>query len=108
MDAVLYGAAVAAFVVAAVSYFHGFFRIAFLLGCGCWTLLGMVVLGAFPAALAWPLLLLFAIGPALFVVVHAVDARRGCFRLPTIYSIPIAFLLAAALLVAAGLGVLLA
>lgn len=108
MDAVLYGAAVASFLVAAVFYFRGWFRIAFALGFVFWALVGHLLTRTMPPAAAWSLFVLFGIGPATFLVVHAIDARKGYFRLPTVYSIPFAFIFGLLLLLCAGIGVLFA
>ena len=102
------GAAVASFLVAAVFYFRGWFRIAFLAGCAYWVLVGHVLTRTMSPGWAWSLFVLFALGPAAFLLVHAVDARRGYFRLPTVYSIPLAFVFGLVLLLCAGIGVLFA
>jgi len=107
MEAALYGGAVAVFVAAALFYFHGWFRIASLFGIAFWLLAGRVLTLTLAPGWAWGLLVPLAIAPAGFLFVHALDARGGFFRLPTIYSIPIAFLTGAVLLLCAGLGVLL-
>ena len=108
MDAVFYGAAVATFVVAAVSYFRGHFHAAFLIGFLYWGLAGRVVVGTMSPGWAWSVLVPLAVLPGGFLVVHAIDARVGYFRLPTVYSIPLAFVLGLMLLFCAGLGVVLA
>ena len=52
-------------------------------------------------------LALLCVFPALFLLVHVIDLKKGIFYLPTVYSIPIAFLAGAALLVVAAGGLLL-
>ena len=49
---------------------------------------------------------LFAVAPALFVLVHAIDCERGHYNLPTFYSIPLAFLAGLALLFSVAMGVI--
>ena len=66
-----------------------------------------VSLSTMNAGWAWSLLVPLGIFPALFLTVHAIDARKGYFRLPTVYSIPIAFMLGVVLLFCAGVGVVL-
>ena len=91
MTAALFAGACAAYAAAAFLYYGGRFVLALGAGAVFWGLTGAVVLdamGPFGAAAAW---ILLAAGPALYLVVHAVDAKRGIFLLPTVYSIPLAF-----------------
>ncbi len=65
-----------------------------------------VVLAAMGPVAAGAALALLAAIPAAYLVVHAVDARRGIFLLPTVYSIPIAFVCALGLWLLTGLALL--
>jgi hypothetical protein len=91
---------VAAAVVYAASawiYFRGRFGWAALGGAvfaGLMAPTAVANLGGLGGAAAFAVL---AVAPAVYLVVHAVDARRGLFLLPTIYSIPIAFVCGLAL-----------
>ena len=58
----------------------------------------------FPFLLNWLVLVPLCFLPALFLFVHTVDARTGTFIFPTMYSIPVAYLTGALLLIAAGAG----
>jgi hypothetical protein len=95
-------AAVAALLLAAVFYFHARFQAAAATGlvyAGLMAHLLREEFGHTPGMLAAVFLLLV---PALCVVVHAIDARRGLFLLPTVYGIGIAFIGALAALLAVG------
>ncbi|MCK6460834.1 MAG: hypothetical protein L6Q95_13195 [Planctomycetes bacterium] len=83
--------AAAAYAASAWIYFRGRFGLAALGGAVYWALMAfaaMRYLGAPGGAVAFALL---AVAPGVYLAVHAVDARKGLFLLPTIYSIPIAF-----------------
>lgn len=103
----VYAAAGALYLACAVLYYRGHFAYAALAGALFLGALTPVVLGAMgPVAGAVALAVLAAL-PAGYLVTHAVDARRGIFLLPTVYSIPIAFVAALALWVLTGLALLL-
>ncbi|MHC4971312.1 MAG: hypothetical protein ACYTG3_03180 [Planctomycetota bacterium] len=86
-----YAAAAALYLVCAVLYFRGHFAWAALAGALFLGALTPVVLAAMGPAAAAAALALLAGVPAAYLVLHAVDARQGLFLLPTVYSIPIAF-----------------
>lgn len=104
----LYLAALAAFLLGAVVYYVGWFVFAGLVALVFAVLMGAAVAGAMGPVAAGVLIALFLAGPAVFLGVHAVDARKGIFLLPTIYSIPLAFVCGALMLVVTGLALLLA
>ncbi|MDH3590764.1 MAG: hypothetical protein OER88_02730 [Planctomycetota bacterium] len=95
----LLAAGIVLFLLAGVVYFRGAFRAAALIGGAFWAVMGAVTWrhASTGAAVATTILLIAA--PAVFLAVHAYDARRGVFLMPTIYAIPLAFL-SGALLVA--------
>jgi len=105
MTAVHAGAG-ALYVFSAVLYYRGHFGYAALVAALFFGALTPVVLGAMGPVAAGAALTLLAAIPAAYVVVHAVDARRGIFLLPTVYSIPIAFVCALGLWVLTGLALL--
>jgi len=107
MDAALYGGALAAFVVAAIVHFQSRFRIAALLGMIFWPLCGVLLYRTMSLPAAVTIFVIFAVAPALFVLVHAIDCERGNYNLPTFYSIPLAFLAGLALLFSIAVGVIL-
>jgi len=83
--------AAVAYLVAAVAYFRGLFRLSGAIGVLFWALAAVVVAGEttlFPALL---ILLVFGLFPAAFLLTHVIDLRKGLFIFPTIYSIPVAF-----------------
>jgi hypothetical protein len=90
MSALLLGAA-AAYLAAGLAYFRGRFAPAAALGALYVALMAPATTGALGAAFGLVLFLLLALAPAGYLVVHYVDARKGLFLLPTIYSIPLAF-----------------
>ncbi len=104
MSPVLYGLAVVLFLVSSFGYFHGRFGLAYLTGVAYWACAGAVVLREMGALAAWLVLIPLCFLPALFLFVHTVDARTGTFIFPTMYSIPVAYLTGALLLIAAGAG----
>ena len=106
MTEALYAGAAAVFLAACVVYFRGHFRGAGLLGLIYAGLVGTVVARSMGPVGATAALVLLCLAPAIFLGIHIVDARRGIFLLPTIYSIPIAFLCGALLWIIAGLGIL--
>lgn len=84
-------AAAVAYAASAFIYFRGRFGLAALGGVAFAALMAPAAvgnLGGLGGAAAFALL---AVAPGAYLVIHAVDARRGLFLLPTIYSIPIAF-----------------
>lgn len=100
---ILIGAAVA-YALSAWVYFRGRFGLAALGGAVYWALMALAAvssLGAPGGAVAFGLL---GAAPAVYLAVHAVDARKGLFLLPTIYSIPIAFVCGLLLWVVVALG----
>jgi hypothetical protein len=91
MTGLLLLGAAAAYALSAWIYFHGRFGLAALCGAVYAALMAPAAvqyLGAPGGAVAFALL---AVAPGVYLVVHAVDARKGLFLLPTIYSIPLAF-----------------
>jgi hypothetical protein len=102
-----YAAAAALYLLCAVLYFRGHFAWAALLGALFLGALTPVVLAAMGPVAAGAALALLAGVPAAYLVLHAFDARYGVFLLPTVYSIPIAFVSSFALLVLTGLALLL-
>ena len=99
-------AALATFLLAALLYFRGWFRPAGLVGLAFGVAVSMLVLQGFGPIGGGVLVVLFVLAPAAFLVVHAYDARRGVFLLPTIYSIPLAFACGALLLLLGALALL--
>ena len=84
-------AAILAMVAGSVAYHYGYFRLASLLGLGIAAALMVVLpreLGHTPGWIVFAILVLF---PTLCVAVHAFDAKRGYFLIPTVYAIQIAF-----------------
>jgi hypothetical protein len=108
MIALEYAAIVVVFIAAAVLYFRGFFWVAAALGIVCWTLTAHLLFCS--VGPVWMSIIFVPLGlaPALFLGVHAIDVRTGFCTAPTVYSIPIAFVLGVALILATGLGVLIA
>ena len=104
MSLALYGLAVVLFLVSSFGYFHGRFGLAYLTGVAFWACSGAVVLREMGGALAWITLIPLLFLPALFLFVHTVDARTGTFIFPTMYSIPVAYLTGAILVVVAAAG----
>jgi hypothetical protein len=105
MTAVHAGAG-ALYVLCAVLYYRGHFGYAALVAALFLGALTPVVLGAMAPVAAGAALVLLAAIPAGYLVLHAVDARRGVFLLPTVYSIPIAFVSALGLWVLTGVALL--
>jgi hypothetical protein len=101
-----YAAAGALYLACAVLYYRGYFAWAALAGALFLGALAPVVLAVMGPVAAGAALALLAGLPAAYLVVHAVDARYGLFLLPTVYSIPIAFVSALALWALAGLALL--
>jgi hypothetical protein len=104
MSAALFGAAAVIFAGAALAYYHGHFVFAGLVGLVYAGVIGTVVVRSMGTAVAVVVLALLAVAPGLFVLVHAYDAKRGHILLPTVYSIPIAFVAGALLWLVAGVG----
>jgi len=92
-------AAFAVFLTASVLYYRARFLYASVAGLVLAVLLGVLLAQTFGAVAAIVIGALLLVSPAAFVAVHAVDARRGIFLLPTVYSIPLAFACAALCLV---------
>jgi len=107
MSALFLLGAAAAYALAALAYFRGRFGPAALLGAAFVALVAPVAVDGLGPVAGAAALALLALAPGVYLVVHCVDARRGLFLLPTIYSIPIAFVCTLALLLVAGLGLLL-
>lgn len=96
-----------AYALSAWIYFRGRFGLAALGGlvfAGLMAPAAVGFLGGPGGAVAF---LLLAVAPGAYLVVHAVDARKGLFLLPTIYSIPIAFVCGLALWVVVAAGAVL-
>ena len=85
-------AAFATFLLACVLYFRTRFLYASLTGIALAGLLGVLLFDTFATVTAVLLTVLLLLIPAGFVIVHAIDARKGIFLLPTIYGIAVAFL----------------
>ena len=92
-------AAFAVFLAASVLYYHARFLFAGVAGLALTVLLSILLAQMFSVVTAVVLGALLLLGPAVFVAVHAVDARRGIFLLPTVYSIPLAYACAALCLI---------
>jgi len=88
----LFLAATAALFLACALYFRGRFLLAAVLGIAYAALAFETARPRLPSTLFWTSFLLFCVAPGSFLGLHVVDIRRGIFLLPTIYSIPIAFL----------------
>ena len=101
-----YAAAAALYLTCAVLYFRGHFAWAALAGALFLGALAPVVLAAMGPVAGGVALLALAALPAAYLVVHAVDARCGIFLLPTVYSIPIAFVTSLLLWALTGLALL--
>lgn len=101
-----YAAAAVLYLVCAVLYFRGHFAWAALAGALFLGALAPVVLAAMGPLSGGAALFGLAAIPAAYVVVHAVDARYGIFLLPTVYSIPIAFVASLLLWALTGLALL--
>lgn len=102
----LLGAAVA-YALSAWIYFRGRFGVAVLLGAlfaGLIAPAAVGFLGGVGGAIAFALLV---VAPAVYLAVHVVDVRKGLFLLPTIYSIPIAFVCGLVLLLVVAVGAVL-
>jgi len=97
MTLLLHGLSGIAFLACGRVYFHGRFRGAALLALGYAGLASAVAVRTLPPVAAAATLLLLLALPLGFVALHAVDARHGIFLLPTIYSIPLAFVAGALL-----------
>jgi hypothetical protein len=107
MNGLLLLGAVAAYVASAWVYFRGRFALAATGGAAFAGLIAPAAvgfLGGPGGAVAFALL---AVAPAIYLGVHAVDARKGLFLLPTIYSIPIAFVCGLVLLLVVAVGAIL-
>lgn len=99
----LLGAA-AAYALSAWIYFRGRFGLAALLGAlfaGLIAPAAVGFLGGVGGAVAFALL---AVAPGAYLAVHVVDVKKGLFLLPTIYSIPIAFVCGLVLLLVVAVG----
>ncbi len=92
-------AAFAVFIAASVFYYHARFLFASVFGLALAMLLGILLAQTVSVVTAVVLGTLLLLGPTVFVAVHAVDAHRGIFLLPTVYSIPLAFACAALCLI---------
>jgi len=108
MTPVVYGGATALLAACALAYFRGHFGAAGLLGLGSEGALGFVLARTMSPASAAVTLALLCVVPLALLGLHVIDARRGLFLLPTIYSIPLAFFAAALLWIVAGGALLLA
>jgi hypothetical protein len=99
----LYAAATVGYGLCALLYFHGHFRSAGVVG-GVFAVLMAWLVPLVMGPIAATLVLVFLLGiPAAVLLAHVYDAGRGIFLLPTIYSIPLAFLAGALLWIVTGL-----
>jgi len=92
MASLLWLAAGVALFAAGLAYFRGGFHLAAALGVAYWSLAGAVLWRTLPPPASVPLLVALVAVPAVLLALHAIDARRGLFLVPTIYAIPLAFL----------------
>ncbi|MHC4957979.1 MAG: hypothetical protein ACYTGN_06345 [Planctomycetota bacterium] len=99
----LYAAAAAAFVASALLYYRAAFAAAALCGLAYLVLVGVVVFNAMGPVGATVTTVLLLVAPNVFLLVHAVDAKKGIFLLPTIYAIPLTFFAGALTLAITGL-----
>jgi len=99
--------AAAAYALSAWIYFRGRFGLAALGGVAFAALMAPLALRYLGGPGGAVVFALFAVAPAVYLAVHAADARRGLFLLPTIYSIPIAFVCGLLLWVVVALGAIL-
>ncbi len=97
MTLLLHGLSTVLFLACGRVYFHGRFRGAAALAAAHAAVASAVAIRTLPPVAAAATLLLLLALPLGFVALHAVDARQGLFLLPTIYSIPIAFVAGALL-----------
>ena len=102
----LYGAAALLFVLAALAYFHARFALAGLAAAAYWGSIGFVAARSMSLLGASVALGLLAALPAALLLAHVVDLRRGIFLVPTVYSIPLAFLSGALLWLVVGVALL--
>ena len=100
-------AAALAYAASAGIYFRGRFGLAALGGAIFAGLMAPAAVGSLGGPGGVVAFALLVAAPGVYLVVHAVDARRGLFLLPTIYSIPIAFVCGLALWVVVALGAVL-
>jgi len=107
MTLLLYGAATCVMITCGILYYNGCLLASAMGGIAYAGLAGAVLVRSTATWVAVTLIALFAAAPTIYLVVHAIDARRGIFLLPTIYSIPIAFVCSLILWGCAGLGMLL-
>ncbi|MHC4547332.1 MAG: hypothetical protein ACYTEZ_01030 [Planctomycetota bacterium] len=107
MNPALFGGAAALYLACGVLYYRGHFGLATLAGLLFFAALAPVVLAALGPVAGGGALALLAAAPLAYLAVHALDARRGLFLLPTIYSIPIAFVCGVTLWILTGLALLL-
>lgn len=107
MTGLLVLGAAAAYVASAVTYFRGWFVIAVLFGLCFAGLVAPAAVGSLGGLGGTVAFALLVVAPGIYLVVHAVDARRGLFLLPTIYSIPLAFVCGLVLWGVVALGVIL-
>ena len=85
-------AAFATFLLACMLYSRARFLYAGLTGFVLAGLLGVLLFDSFDTVTAVLLAVVLLLIPAGFVIVHAVDVRKGIFLLPTIYGIAVGFL----------------
>ncbi len=84
-------AAAVAYAGSAWIYFRGRFGWAALLGAVFAGLMAPAAVGSLGGPGGAVALALLAVAPGVYLAVHVADAKKGLFLLPTIYSIPIAF-----------------
>ena len=99
--------AAVAYAASAFIYFRGRFGLAALGGAVFAGLMAPAAIGNLGGLGGTVAFALLAVAPGVYLVVHAVDAKKGLFLLPTIYSIPLAFVCGLVLWVVVALGAIL-
>ena len=106
MTAALYLGATLLFGLASFVYYRGLFLVASVVGAAFGYILVSI---SFPAMhpVVWSLMVTSLVAfPALLLILHTVDLRAGLCLLPTVYSIPFAFLAGALLWLFSGFALL--
>lgn len=103
-----FAAATALYLLSAVLYYKGRFALAGAAGTGYYGFAAWIVAGGMGPVGATVTLVLLAVLPAAGLLVHVVDAYRGIFLAPTVYTIPLAFACGLILWLIAGLTLVLA
>ena len=105
MDGPLFAGSILSFVIAAVFHYYARFRIAAVFALLFWIGIARVMWQTMSPAWAIPIYLIFAVVPALLLLVAAIDSKRGFFNLPTFYFIPLSVLAGFVLVLSSILGV---